>query len=86
MSQGQAVAGSERTEMGAGGVPAAVRAHIARRFPELVDTSPTVERRGATRVFTFRRRLPLPVGPSLEMVVRITVDDRDKILKVVTSR
>lgn len=71
--------------MGTGGVPAAVQAHIARRFPELIDSSPTVERRGATRVFTFRRRLPLQGGASLEMVVRITVDDQDKILKVVAS-
>jgi hypothetical protein len=70
--------------------------HIARRaacdrayrlFPELRGVQPSAAGTGGTRVFTFRRDIPVaPGGPVLRQVVRVTVSTDGRVLKVAASR
>lgn len=61
--------------------------HAWRRFPELAGCRPTVEERGALRIFTFRRQLSVaPGGPKVQKTVRVTVDAEGRVVKTAVSR
>jgi hypothetical protein len=63
------------------------RAHVARKFPQLGDTRPTVRRCAAGQIFTFDAHVPVaPDGPTVRQIVRVTVDAHGQIVKVVASR
>ncbi len=73
--------------MSGGSVGERVRALVAGRFPELAGVSPTVERAGVNRIYTFRGKVATsPDGPQLSQVVRVTVDGEGKVVRLVASR
>ncbi len=62
-------------------------AHVARKFPHLKGTRPTVKTAGGNRIFTFKKSVSVsPGGPKVSQVVRVTVDDKGKIVKVLASK
>ena len=66
---------------------AAVCAQVYRKHPAMNGVRPSVQKRGANRVYTFRKRVPTaPGGPQIDQVVRATVDSGGRIVKLVASR
>ena len=62
-------------------------AHVYRKFHDLKGVKPTVRPAGPNKAFTFKRSVPTGGGgPSLKQIVRVTVDPKGKIVKVVASR
>jgi len=57
------------------------------KFPLLAGVRPSVQRAGPHRVFTFAKMVAVaPGGPKLHQIVRVTVDDAGRIVKVAASR
>ena len=68
-------------------VSEAVCGQVYRRFPELKGAKPTVKRAGPDTVYTFSKSVPVqPGGPSIRLVVRVTVDADGRIVKTVSSK
>jgi hypothetical protein len=62
-------------------------AHVYRKFRDLKGAKPTVRPAGPNKVFTFKRSVSTGQGgPSLNQIVRVTVNPAGKIVKVVASR
>lgn len=60
--------------------------HVYRSFPDMKGARPRMSKRGPHRVFTFQKTMRERGGPVLKQVVKVTVDDAGKVLKVVASR
>jgi hypothetical protein len=60
--------------------------HAYRAFPALAGVRPTVRRAGPHRVYTFQKTFPSDGGPAHRQLVRVTVDEGGRIVKVVTAR
>ena len=62
-------------------------AHVYRKFHDLKGVKPTLRRAGPNRVYTFKRSVATGGGgPSLQQIVRVTVNPAGHIVKVVASR
>jgi hypothetical protein len=69
---------------------------IYRQFPEVDKSKPKVRRQAghqvksnsgiSTYLITYRGRAKTPDGKSITRIVRVTADDRGKIIKITTSR
>jgi hypothetical protein len=56
------------------------------RFPGLAGVKPALERDGPRRVYVFSSSGPGPGGKTLRQVVRVTVDEGGRVLKVSASK
>jgi len=68
---------------------AAACAHVYRQFPALNGVRPSSQRAGPNLVFTFRRGDGAARGdphPAMHQIVRVTVDEGGRIVRVVASR
>lgn len=66
---------------------AAAREAAARRFPALAGARPACARSGGGWVFTFDHHVPDgPGGRPLHQVVRVSVDESGRVVKVVAAR
>ena len=66
---------------------AAACRYAYRKFRDLKDVKPTVRKAGPHRVFTFKKDIGgKGGGPKLKKIVKITVSNEGKIVKVVASR
>jgi hypothetical protein len=60
--------------------------HVYAAFPDMKGSRPTMKQNGQVRVFTFAKTLSDGSGPALKQIVRVSVDQSGKVLKVVASR
>ena len=61
--------------------------HVYRRFRSLQGVRPTAAHVGDHWVYTFDKTMSTsPDGPRLRQVVRVTVDEAGRVVKVVASR
>jgi len=64
---------------------------VTRQFPELSGARPTVSRQAVPNgsfhyLLIYRGTVNLPGGRSMKRIVRVTTDDRGRILRISTSR
>jgi len=64
---------------------------VARSFPELANARPKVSAQSksaddGTYLLTYKGKVPLPGGGSIDRIVRVVADSRGRILKLTTSR
>jgi hypothetical protein len=59
--------------------------HVYAKFPHLAGTRPSMRKAGDLRVFIFERITGGPGGPALKQIVKVTVHETGRIVKVVAS-
>lgn len=65
----------------------AVCKHVYSKHPGMKGVRPKMSRQGSRRVYTFSKSVAAsPGGPKINQIVRATVDDGGRIIKVVASR
>jgi hypothetical protein len=71
-----------------------ISSKISRQFPEVAKSKPRVQRQTSqksrsstsTYLITYRGKAKTADGKSINRIVRVTADDRGKIIKISTSR
>lgn len=67
---------------------------VSRQFPEVAKSKPRVQRQSgqqsnsspSTYLITYRGKAKTADGKSINRIVRVTANDRGKIIKITTSR
>jgi hypothetical protein len=62
---------------------------VTRSFPEMKKVRPSVKQakgKGSSFVLTFKGKVDLPNGKTMNRVVRVTANERGAILRMSTSR
>jgi len=71
-----------------------ISAKVSRQFPELSGSKPNVRRQSgqksksdiSTYLITYHGKAKTADGRSINRIVRVTADDRGKIIKITTSK
>jgi hypothetical protein len=64
----------------------AVCSQVYRRFPAVNGCRPSIQPLGANSLLIFRGKAETENGKSINLVVRATVDETGKIIKISSSR
>ena len=71
-----------------------ISSKVSRQFPEVAKSKPKVQRQSgqesksssSTYLITYRGKAKTADGKSINRIVRVTANDRGKIIKITTSR
>lgn len=67
-----------------------ISSKVSRQFPEIAKSKPRVHRQSksspSTFLITYRGKTKTADGKSINRIVRVTADDKGKIIKISTSR
>ena len=67
-----------------------ISSKVSRQFPEVAKSKPRVLRQSkfasSTFLITYRGKTKTADGKSINRIVRVTADDKGKIIKISTSR